>query len=82
MDELKILIEKHGPVKTIFETGTYGGWITLAFSEIAQKVITVDYHINYHPNIDEHIKLNSISNIEWAESNELEDLIKDKFSDE
>lgn len=82
LDELKILIEKHGPVKTIFEIGTYGGWITLAFSEIAQKVITVDYHINYHPNIDEHIKLNSISNIEWSHSNELENLIKDKFSDE
>ena len=82
LDELKILIEKQGSVKTIFEIGTYGGWITLAFSEIAQKVITVDYYVSYHPNIEEHIILNSISNIEWSHSNELENLIKDKFSDE
>ena len=82
LDELKVLIEKQGPVKNIFEIGTYGGWITLAFSEIAQKVVTVDYVINYHPNIDNHIKTNSISNIEWSHSNEFEDLIREKFSDE
>ena len=80
--ELKILIEKQGSVKNIFEIGTYGGWITLTFSEIAQKVVTVDYKMSYHPNIDEHIKANSLSNIEWAHSNEFEDLIRDKFSDE
>ena len=82
LDELKILIGKQSNVKNILEIGTYAGYITLALSEIAQKVITVDYKEIFNPDIGEHIKLNSISNIEWAESNELESLIEDKFSDE
>lgn len=82
LDELKVLIGKQSGIKNILEIGTYAGYITLALSEIVQKVITVDYKEIFHPDIDEHIKLNSISNIEWAESNELENLIEDKFSDE
>ena len=58
LDELKILIGKQSNVKNILEIGTYAGYITLALSEIAQKVITVDYKEIFHPDIGEHIKLN------------------------
>lgn len=56
--ELEKILNKHGKVNTIYESGTNEGLQTIVLSEVFQSVITVELDENYYNKAKENLKEN------------------------